>query len=184
MVRMRWGKAMQPFEGFQLTLTLVPRTHDRDIIRQLATRLVLQLNSTLPTRPVFDSATTARTNALFRTPTCNHPYSAEVTLVLRHLRSACPNSTSTVPGGCCSSVRRTVDRSLIFEGTFLEGSKEISSVEGCPPNAGYHALYILRLHHPANVIPRHIPRQRSSESFSLSRLHGSRTPSNPYVHRV
>ena len=79
MVRMRWGKAMQPFEGFQLTLTLVPRTHDRDIIRQLATRLVLQLNSTLPTRPVFDSATTARTNALFRTPTCNHVYSAEVT---------------------------------------------------------------------------------------------------------
>ena len=61
---------------------------------------------------------------------------------------------------------------LILEKTFPEGSKEISAVEGGPPNAGYHALYaLLRLHHPllhsvfstANVIPR----QRRSESFSL-----------------
>jgi hypothetical protein len=187
-----------------------------------------------PTRPMFDSATTARTNALVRTPTRNHPYSAEVTfgaetfeeymsqfmyaeVKFKDFRKAiipkfdsskqdsfvhwyklfcstclqwgvwCPPYESAQEDNIYgawwvllpASVR-TVDRfmsgliysALILERTFPEGSKEISAVEGCPPNAGYHALYaLLRLHHPllhsvfstANVIPR----QRRSESFSL-----------------
>lgn len=187
-----------------------------------------------PARPLFDSATTTRTNALVRTPTRNHPYSAEVTfgaetfeeymsqfmyaeVKFKDFRKAiipkfdslkqdsfvhwykmfcstclqwgvwCPPYESAQEDNIYgawwmllpASVR-TVDRfmsgliysALILEKTFPEGSKEISAVEGCPPNAGYHALYaLLRLHHPllhsvfstANVIPR----QRRSESFSL-----------------
>jgi hypothetical protein len=35
------------------------------------------------------------------------------------------------------------------ESTFPSGSREQSAVEGCPPQAGYHAVYSLfRLHHP------------------------------------
>ena len=60
---------------------------------------------------------------------------------------------------------------LIRDTTFPVNSREHDAVEGCPPNAGYHAVYaLLRMHHPllhgvlstANEIPRH----RRTEAFS------------------
>ena len=60
---------------------------------------------------------------------------------------------------------------LIRETTFPLNSREHDAVEGCPPNAGYSAIYaLLRMHHPllhavlstANEIPRH----RRTEGFS------------------
>jgi hypothetical protein len=67
---------------------------------------------------------------------------------------------------------------LSTESLFPVGSREHGAVQGCPPNAGYHAIYaILRLHHPRlqtviNTV-NEIPRQRRSEIFSsyLRRLH-------------
>ena len=60
---------------------------------------------------------------------------------------------------------------LSTESVFPVGSREFGAVQGCPPNAGYHAIYaILRLHHPrlqtvVNTVTE-IPRQRRSEIFS------------------
>jgi Reverse transcriptase (RNA-dependent DNA polymerase)/GAG-pre-integrase domain len=67
---------------------------------------------------------------------------------------------------------------LSTETVFPAGSREHGAVQGCPPNAGYHAIYaILRLHHPRlqtviNTVTE-IPRQRRAEAFSsyLRRLH-------------
>jgi Reverse transcriptase (RNA-dependent DNA polymerase) len=67
---------------------------------------------------------------------------------------------------------------LSMESVFPVGSREHGAVQGCPPNAGYHAIYaILRLHHPrlqtvVNTV-NEIPRQRRAEVFSsyLRRLH-------------
>jgi hypothetical protein len=58
------------------------------------------------------------------------------------------------------------------ESTFPSGSREQSAVEGCPPQAGYHAVYSLfRLHHPllhsVFSTASEIPRQRRTEPFSL-----------------
>ena len=61
---------------------------------------------------------------------------------------------------------------LILDTTFPVGTKEHSAIEGCPPNAGYHALYaLLRLHHPLlhSVLStaNEIPKQRRTEQFGL-----------------
>ena len=55
---------------------------------------------------------------------------------------------------------------------FPSGSREEGAVGGCPPQAGYHAVYSLfRLHHPllhsvfSTAIE--IPRQRRTKPFSL-----------------
>lgn len=61
---------------------------------------------------------------------------------------------------------------LSQENLFPVTSKEYGAVHGCPPNAGYHAIYsLLRLHHPLlySVLStaNDIPRQRQNESFSL-----------------
>jgi hypothetical protein len=58
------------------------------------------------------------------------------------------------------------------ESTFPNGSREQGAVEGCPPQAGYHAVYSLfRLHHPllhsVFSTASEIPRQRRTEPFSL-----------------
>jgi hypothetical protein len=58
------------------------------------------------------------------------------------------------------------------ESTFPNGSREQGAVEGCPPQAGYHAIYSLfRLHHPllhsVFSTASEIPRQRRTEPFSL-----------------
>jgi hypothetical protein len=58
------------------------------------------------------------------------------------------------------------------ESTFPSGSREHAAVEGCPPQAGYHAVYSLfRLHHPllhsVFSTASEIPRQRRTEPFSL-----------------
>ena len=60
---------------------------------------------------------------------------------------------------------------LAQENLFPLGSKEYGAIHGCPPNAGYHAVYcLLRLHHPLlhSVLStaNEIPRQRRTESFS------------------
>jgi hypothetical protein len=60
---------------------------------------------------------------------------------------------------------------LAQENLFPLGSKEYGAIHGCPPNAGYHAIYsLLRLHHPLlhSVLStaNEIPRQRRTESFS------------------
>jgi hypothetical protein len=189
---------------------------------------------TPPLRPVFESATTTRTNALVRTPTRNHPFSSEVTfgaetfeeymtqfmyaeVKFKDFRKAvipkfdagkrdsfvhwyklfcstclqwgiwCPPYESAkedeVHGAwwCLlpESVREAdrfmaglIYSALILESTFPVGSKEQNAVEGCPPNAGYHALYALfRLHHPLlhSVLStaNEIPRQYRNEPFSL-----------------
>ena len=61
---------------------------------------------------------------------------------------------------------------LSQESTFPSGSREQGAVEGCPPQAGYHAVYSLfRLHHPllhsVFSTASEIPRQRRTEPFSL-----------------
>ena len=58
------------------------------------------------------------------------------------------------------------------DSTFPNGSREQGAVEGCPPQAGYHAVYSLfRLHHPLLhsifSTASEIPRQRRTEPFSL-----------------
>jgi hypothetical protein len=58
------------------------------------------------------------------------------------------------------------------ESTFPSGSREQRAVKGCPPQAGYHAVYSLfRLHHPllhsVFSTASEIPRQRRTEPFSL-----------------
>jgi hypothetical protein len=58
------------------------------------------------------------------------------------------------------------------DSTFPNGSREQGAVEGCPPQAGYHAIYSLfRLHHPllhsVFSTASEIPRQRRTEPFSL-----------------
>ncbi len=58
------------------------------------------------------------------------------------------------------------------ESTFPSGSREQSAVEGCPPQAGYHAVYSLFwLHHPllhsVFSTASEIPRQLRTEAFSL-----------------
>jgi hypothetical protein len=58
------------------------------------------------------------------------------------------------------------------ESTFPNGSREQGAVEGCPPQAGYHAVYSLfRLHHPllhsVFSTASEILRQRRTEPFSL-----------------
>jgi hypothetical protein len=58
------------------------------------------------------------------------------------------------------------------DSTFPPGSREQGAVEGCPPQAGYHAVYSLfRLHHPllhsVFSTASEIPRQRRTEPFSL-----------------
>ena len=187
-----------------------------------------------PNRPLFDSVTTNRTNALTRTPTRNHPFSAEVTfgaetfdeymvqfmhaeVKFKDFRKAtipkfdsskqdsfvhwyklfcstclqwgvwCPPYESAQEDNIHGSwwtllpaSVRAADRfmsgliysALILDTTFPTGSKELNAVEGCPPNAGYHALYsLLRLHHPLlhsiYSTANEIPKQRRSESFSL-----------------
>jgi hypothetical protein len=188
-----------------------------------------------PNRPlVFDSGTTNRTTALVRTPTRNHPFSAEVTfgsetfeeymtqfmneeVKFKDFRKAsiprfdsskqesfvhwyklfcstclqwgiwCPPYESAqednIHGAWWPRLPasvRAADRfmsgliysALTMDSTFPIGSKELNAVEGCPPNAGYHALYALfRLHHPllhsVYSTANQIPRQRRAESFSL-----------------
>ncbi|KAI2496065.1 hypothetical protein MHU86_18437 [Fragilaria crotonensis] len=189
---------------------------------------------TPPLRPVFESATTTRTNALVRTPTRNHPFSTEVTfgaetfeeymtqfmyaeVKFKDFRKAvipkfdagrrdsfvhwyklfcstclqwgiwCPPYESAkedeVHGAWWCLLPESVRQAdrfmagliysvLILESTFPVGSKEQNAVEGCPPNAGYHALYALfRLHHPLlhSVLStaNEIPRQYRNEPFSL-----------------
>ncbi|KAI2505765.1 hypothetical protein MHU86_8627 [Fragilaria crotonensis] len=61
---------------------------------------------------------------------------------------------------------------LSQDSTFPSGSREHGAVEGCPPQAGYHAIYSLfRLHHPmlhsVFSTASEIPRQRRTEPFSL-----------------
>ncbi|KAI2510496.1 hypothetical protein MHU86_3916 [Fragilaria crotonensis] len=61
---------------------------------------------------------------------------------------------------------------LSQDSTFPNGSREHGAVEGCPPQAGYHAIYSLfRLHHPllhsVFSTASEIPRQRRTETFSL-----------------
>jgi hypothetical protein len=61
---------------------------------------------------------------------------------------------------------------LNHDSTFPAGSREQGAVEGCPPQAGYHAVYSLfRLHHPllhsVFSTASEIPRQRRTEPFSL-----------------
>ena len=61
---------------------------------------------------------------------------------------------------------------LCQDSTFPSGSREQGAVEGCPPQAGYHAVYSLfRLHHPllhsVFSTASEIPRQRRTEPFSL-----------------
>ena len=98
----------------------------------------------------------------------------------------CPPYESTkmdhIHGSWWPSLPRTVRAnesfmsSLIYamlsqENLFAANSKEYGAVHGCPPNAGYHAIYsLLRLHHPLlhSVLStaNDIPRQRRNESFS------------------
>jgi hypothetical protein len=67
---------------------------------------------------------------------------------------------------------------LSSENVFPPGSREHGAIQGCPPNAGYNAIYaILRLHHPrlqtvlntVNGIPRQ-PRAKIVSTY-LQRLH-------------
>ncbi|KAI2491619.1 hypothetical protein MHU86_22936 [Fragilaria crotonensis] len=185
-------------------------------------------------RTMFDSGTTARSRALVRTPTRNHPFSAEVTfgaetfeeymtqfmyaeVKFKDFRKAvipkfdsqrqdsfvhwyklfcstclqwgvwCPPYESAqedmVHGAWWNllpaSVRQAdrfmsglIYSALILDSTFPAGTREYSAVEGCPPNAGYHALYaLLRLHHPLlhSVLStaNEIPKQRRTEQFGL-----------------
>lgn len=185
-------------------------------------------------RTMFDSGTTARSRALVRTPTRNHPFSAEVTfgaetfeeymtqfmyaeVKFKDFRKAvipkfdsqrqdsfvhwyklfcstclqwgvwCPPYESAqedmVHGAWWNllpaSVRQAdrfmsglIYSALILDSTFPAGTREFSAVEGCPPNAGYHALYaLLRLHHPLlhSVLStaNEIPKQRRTEQFGL-----------------
>ncbi len=185
-------------------------------------------------RTMFDTGTTTRSRALVRTPTRNHPFSAEVTfgaetfeeymtqfmyaeVKFKDFRKAvipkfdsqrqdsfvhwyklfcstclqwgvwCPPYESAqedmVHGAWWNllpaSVRQAdrfmsglIYSALILDSTFPAGTKEYSAVEGCPPNAGYHALYaLLRLHHPLlhSVLStaNEIPKQRRTEQFGL-----------------
>ena len=187
-----------------------------------------------PPRPLFDSATTARSGTLTRTPTRMHPFSAEVTfgaesfedymcqfmcaeVKFKDFRKAsiprfdgsknesfvhwyklfcstclqwgvwCPPYESAQEDSIHgkwwtwlpASVREKdafmsglIYTALNQDSTFPSGSREQGAVEGCPPQAGYHAIYSLfRLHHPllhsVFSTASEIPRQRRTEPFSL-----------------
>ena len=188
----------------------------------------------VPPRPLFDSATTARTGTLTRTPTRMHPFSAEVTfgaesfedymcqfmcaeVKFKDFRKAniprfdasknesfvhwyklfcstclqwgvwCPPYESaqedSIHGKWWTLLPASVREKDAFmsgliytalnqDSTFPSGSREQGAVEGCPTQAGYHAIYSLfRLHHPllhsVFSTASEIPRQRRTEPFSL-----------------